>query len=209
MIGTVGPLVDEVEVKIATDGEILTRSASVMKGYYKRPDLTAEVIDPDGWFHTGDIGEMVEGKYLRITDRKKEMFKTSGGKYVAPQLIENKLKESVLIEQAMVVGDGRKYAAALIVPSFTGLQDWCKIHNIPYTTDAEMIALPEVREKFKREVHKFNEQFAQWEQVKKFELMPRLWSIESGEMTPKLSLKRKVILQNNQALIDRVYDGNQ
>ncbi|CAA9266936.1 MAG: Long-chain-fatty-acid--CoA ligase [uncultured Adhaeribacter sp.] len=209
MIGTVGPPVDDVEVKIsATDGEILTRSASIMKGYYKQPQLTAEVIDPDGWFHTGDIGELIEGKYLRITDRKKEMFKTSGGKYVAPQLIENKLKESLVIEQAMVVGDGRKFAAALIVPAFAGLQDWCKIKNIPYTSDEEMIKMPEVKEKLKREVQKFNENFAQWEQIKKFELLPTLWSVESGELTPTLKVKRKLILQNNQHLIDRLYDGN-
>ena len=207
MIGSVGPPVDDVEIKIAeADGEILTRSASVMKGYYQRPDLTADVIDADGWFHTGDIGELVEGKYLRITDRKKEMFKTSGGKYVAPQIIENKLKESLVIEQAMVVGDGRKYAAALIVPAFAGLQEWCKIHNIPYTSDAEMIRKPEVKEKFRREVHQFNEKFAQWEQIKKFELMPRLWTVESGELTPTLKVKRKVILQNNQQVIDDLYD---
>ncbi len=131
VIGTVGPPVDNVEVKIAPDGEILTRGPGVMKGYYNRPDLTAEVIDKDGWFHTGDIGDLEQGKYLKITDRKKEMFKTSGGKYVAPQQIENKLKESLVIEQAMVVGDGQKFPAALIVPSFAGLQDWCKIHEIP------------------------------------------------------------------------------
>lgn len=208
MIGTVGPPVDNVEVKIAeADGEILTRSASVMKGYYQRPDLTAEVIDADGWFHTGDIGEMVEGKYLRITDRKKEMFKTSGGKYVSPQLIENKLKESLVIEQAMVVGDGRKFASALIVPSFAGLQDWCKIHNIPYSSDAEMIRKPEVLDKFKREVQQFNEKFAPWEQIKKFELMPQLWTVESGELTPTLKVKRKAILLNNSDLIERMYSN--
>jgi long-chain acyl-CoA synthetase len=206
MIGTVGPPVDNIEVKIAeTDGEILTRSASVMKGYYKHPELTAEVISADGWFHTGDIGEMVEGKYLKITDRKKEMFKTSGGKYIAPQLIENKLKESILIEQVMVIGDGRKFASALIVPSFPDLREWCRLHDISYTTDAEMIQHPEVQAKYDREVKKYNEQFAQWEQIKRHELMPRLWSIESGELTAKLSLKRKVILQNNQDLIEKIY----
>lgn len=205
VIGTVGPLIDNVEVKIAEDGEILTKSPSVMKGYYKKPDLTAEVIDADGWFHTGDIGEFVHGKYLKITDRKKEMFKTSGGKYIAPQLIENRLKESIIIEQALVVGDGQKFASALIVPAFNGLQDWCKIHNIAYTSDAEMIKHPEVLEKYKKEVAKYNESFAQWEQIKKFELMPKLWSIESGELTPKMSVKRKVITQNNKAVIDSLY----
>ncbi|PSR56014.1 long-chain fatty acid--CoA ligase [Adhaeribacter arboris] len=206
MIGTVGPPVDDIEVKIAeSDGEILTRSASVMKGYYKHPEQTAEVIDADGWFHTGDIGELVEGKYLRITDRKKEMFKTSGGKYIAPQLIENKLKESVLIEQVMVIGDGRKFASALIVPSFPDLREWCRLHNIPYTTDAEMIKHPEVLAKYDKEVKKYNEHFAQWEQIKRHELLSKLWSIESGELTAKLSLKRKVILQNNQELIEKIY----
>ena len=205
VIGTVGPLVDDVEVKIAEDGEILTRGPSIMKGYYKRQDLTDEVIDKEGWFHTGDIGEFVMGKYLKITDRKKEMFKTSGGKYIAPQAIENKLKESIIIEQVMVVGEGQKFPSALIVPSFPGLQDWCKIHHIPYTSDAEMIKLPEVRAKFKKEINKFNESFAQWEQLKKFELLPQLWSIESGELTAKLSVKRKVIYNNYRNIIESLY----
>lgn len=205
VIGTVGPPVDNVEIKIAPDGEILTRSASVMKGYYKKPELTAEVIDADGWFYTGDIGHLEEGKYLKITDRKKEMFKTSGGKYVAPQQIENKLKESLVIEQAMVVGDGQKFPAALIVPSFTGLQDWCKIHDIPYTTDAEMIQKPEIRDKFKKEIAGFNAGFAQYEQIKKFELIASPWTIESGELTPSLKVKRKIIGKNYEAQINAMY----
>jgi long-chain acyl-CoA synthetase len=205
VIGTVGPLIDNVEVKIAPDGEILTKGPSVMKGYYKRPELTAEVIDAEGWFHTGDIGEFVQGRYLRITDRKKEMFKTSGGKYIAPQAIENKLKESLLIEQVMVVGDGQKFPSALIVPSFTGLQDWCRLHHLPYTTDAEMVRHPQVCEKFKKEVARFNEGFAHYEQVKKFELLPRLWTVESGEFTPTLKVKRKVIYHNNRQLIESMY----
>lgn len=205
VIGTVGPPVDGVEVKIAPDGEILTRSASVMKGYYKRPDLTAEVIDKDGWFHTGDIGHMEEGKYLKITDRKKEMFKTSGGKYVAPQQIENKLKESLVIEQAMVVGEGQKFPSALIVPSYTGLQDWCKIHDIPYTSNAEMIRKPEILEKFKKEIAGFNETFAQYEQIKKFELILNPWTIETGELTPSLKVKRKVISKNYEDQINGMY----
>jgi long-chain acyl-CoA synthetase len=205
VIGTVGPPVDGVEVKIAPDGEILTRSASVMKGYYKRPDLTAEVIDKDGWFHTGDIGHMEEGKYLKITDRKKEMFKTSGGKYVAPQQIENKLKESLVIEQAMVVGEGQKFPSALIVPSYTGLQDWCKIHEIPYSSNAEMIRKPEVLDKFKKEIAGFNEKFAQYEQIKKFELILNPWTIETGELTPSLKVKRKVISNNYEDQINGMY----
>jgi long-chain acyl-CoA synthetase len=205
VIGTVGPPVDDIEVKIAADGEILTRSASVMKGYYKRPDLTTEVIDKDGWFHTGDIGHMEEGKYLKITDRKKEMFKTSGGKYVAPQQIENKLKESLVIEQAMVVGEGQKFPSALIVPSYSGLQDWCKIHEIPYTSNAEMIRKPEVLEKFKKEIAGFNEKFAQYEQIKKFELVLNPWTIETGELTPSLKVKRKVISKNYEDQINGMY----
>jgi long-chain acyl-CoA synthetase len=205
IIGTVGPLIDNVEVKIAPDGEILTKGPSVMKGYYKRPDLTAEVIDAEGWFHTGDIGEFVHGRYLKITDRKKEMFKTSGGKYIAPQVIENKLKESLVIEQVMVVGEGQKFPSALIVPSFTGLQDWCRLHNIPYTTDAEMIRHPQVREKFQKEIDKYNEGFANYEQVKKFELLSKPWTVESGEFTPTLKVKRKVICQNNRQLIESLY----
>jgi long-chain acyl-CoA synthetase len=205
VIGTVGPLVDNIEVKIAPDGEILTRGPHIMKGYYNRPDLTAEVIDAEGYFHTGDIGEFVQGKYLKITDRKKEMFKTSGGKYIAPQMIENRLKESLLIEQAMVVGEGQKFPSALIVPSFGGLQDWCKLHDIAYTTNTEMIENPEVLNKYKKEVAKFNEQFAQWEQIKKFKLVPNGWTVESGELTPSLKLKRKIIYSNYRDLIEGLY----
>ncbi|MBC5994735.1 AMP-dependent synthetase/ligase [Pontibacter cellulosilyticus] len=206
VIGTVGMAIDGVEVKIAEeDGEILTRGSHVMKGYYKRPDLTAEVIDKDGWFHTGDIGTLIDGKYLKITDRKKEMFKTSGGKYVAPQAIENKLKESVVIEQAMVVGEGQKYAAALIVPSFAGLQDWCQHKGIKYTSDEEMITKPEIIDKFQREIEKANETLAQYETIKKFRLLPQMWTIETGELTAKLSIKRKVIYGNYKNVIDSMF----
>ncbi|MCC9136430.1 AMP-dependent synthetase/ligase [Pontibacter silvestris] len=207
MIGTVGPAIDGVEIKIAEeDGEILSRGAHIMKGYYNRPELTAEVIDKDGWFHTGDIGEIVDGKYLKITDRKKEMLKTSGGKYIAPQPIENKLKESVVIEQAMVVGEGHKYASALIVPSFLGLQDWCQFKGITYTSDEDMIKKPEILEKFQREIEKANEDLAQYETIKKFRLLPRVWTIESGELTAKLSIKRKVITANFKDEIESMYE---
>ena len=205
-IGTVGLPIDGVEVKIAPeDGEILTRGDSVMKGYYKKPDLTAEVIDKDGWFHTGDIGEIIDGKYIKITDRKKEMLKTSGGKYIAPQAIENKLKESVVIEQAMIVGEGQKYAAALLVPSFLGLQDWCQHKGIPYTTDEEMLQTPEVIDKFKREVEKTNTGLAQYETVKQFRLVPNAWTVDSGELTPTLKVKRKVIYNNYKDLINSMF----
>ncbi|HSY62629.1 MAG TPA: long-chain fatty acid--CoA ligase [Cytophaga sp.] len=205
-ISTVGPLLPGVEVKFAEDGEILTRGPHIMKGYYKRPDLTAEAIDSEGWFHTGDIGQFVENKYLKITDRKKEMFKTSGGKYIAPQLVENKFKESRYIEQIMVIGEGEKFPSAIVVPSFTDLKSWCEIKGIPYTTNEEMVCNKQVIEKFQKEFDEMNENFAQYERVKKFILMPRPFTIESGEMTPTLKLKRKIILQNCHGQIEKLYE---
>lgn len=208
-VGTVGMLIDNVEVRIAADGEIMVKGPNIMKGYYKRPDLTEQVIDADGWLHTGDIGELVEGRFLKITDRKKEMFKTSGGKYVAPQVIENKLKEILVIEQAMVVGEGRKHPAALIVPNFASLKDWCALKGIGYTTDAQMIVHPEVLTKFDREIEGKNQGLGQWEKIKKFKLLPRLWTIDAGELTPTLKLKRKVLLQRYAAEIDGLYEGGE
>lgn len=205
-ISTVGPLLPGVEVKIAEDGEILTRGPHIMKGYYNRPDLTAEAIDSDGWFHTGDIGQFIEDKYLKITDRKKEMFKTSGGKYIAPQLVENKFKESRYIEQIMVIGDGEKFPAAIVVPSFADVKSWCELKGIPYTTNEEMVCNKQVIEKFQKEFDEMNEGFAQYERVKKFILMSRPFTIESGEMTPTLKLKRKIIMQNCQAKVEAMYE---
>ena len=204
-IGTVGPLIPGVEVKIAEDGEILTRGPHVMKGYYKQPSLTAEVLDADGWFHTGDIGELQEGNFLKITDRKKEIFKTSGGKYIAPQVMENKFKESSFIEQIMVIGEGERFPAALIVPSFENLKQWCLRKEISYSTDEEMIKNPQVLEKFQEETDKYNEGFAKYEKIKKFELLPHLWTIDAGELTPTLKLKRKTILEKNAARINKIY----
>ena len=204
-IGCVGPLLDGVEVKIAEDGEVLVKGPNVMVGYYKRQDLTDQAIDQEGWFHTGDIGEMVENKYLKITDRKKEMFKTSGGKYVAPQLLENKIKESMLIEQIMVVGDGRRFPSALIVPNFDSLKEWAAIKGITYTTNEDMITKPEVIDKFEREVEKANANFAQWEKVKKFALLPQEFTVEKGEMTAKLSLRRKIILDHYGREVEQIY----
>jgi len=205
-ISTVGPLISGVEVKIAEDGEILTRGPHIMKGYYKRPDLTAEAIDTEGWFHTGDIGQFVEGKYLKITDRKKEMFKTSGGKYIAPQLVENKFKESRYIEQIMVIGEGEKFPSAIVVPAFADVKSWCQLKGIPYTTDAEMVCNVQVIEKFQKEFDEMNENFAQYERVKKFILLAKPFTIESGEMTPTLKLKRKIVMQNNAAKIEAMYE---
>lgn len=192
-IGCVGPLLEHIEVKIADDGEILVKGPNVMMGYYNRPDATAEVIDSDGWFHTGDVGKMVDNRFLKITDRKKEIFKTSGGKYIAPQMIENKFKESLLIEQIAVVGENQKYPAALIVPSFDGLREWCSQKGIDYTSDEAMITLPQVLQKFDKEIDLLNENFAQYEKIKKYHLLPEAWTIDRGELTPTLKLKRKTI----------------
>jgi len=205
MIGTVGPLIDHMQVRIAPDGEILTKSASVMMGYYNKPDLTKEAIDADGWLHTGDIGELVHGRFLKITDRKKEMFKTSGGKYIAPQVIESKLKEDPLIEQAMVVGADQKFPAALVVPSFADLKGWCKRNGVADASDEELVKNEKVVELYEGLVKKYNQSFAQWEQVKKIVLLPAQWTVESGEMTPTMKVKRKVITEKNKDLIDGLY----
>lgn len=191
--GTVGATIPGVEIKIAEDGEILCKGPNVMMGYYKKPEITAEVIR-DGWFHTGDIGVIEEGKYLKITDRKKEIFKTSGGKYIAPQLIENKLKESVFIEQAMVVGDGQKYAAALLVPSFVNLNDWAMKEGLNLSlSNKELIAHPKVLALLQQEVDQCNQTLGSWETIKKFKLLPQEWTIDGLELTPTLKLKRKTI----------------
>ncbi len=206
-IGTVGEVIEGCEVKIAEDGEILCKGSNVMMGYYKQPDLTAEVIK-NGWFHTGDIGEMVEGKYLKITDRKKEMFKTSGGKYIAPQVMENKFKESVFIEQLMVIGENQKFPAALIIPSFDHLRKWCSMHDIPYSTDKDMIRNEKVLHKIQEEIERLNEGFGNWEKIKQFKLLPQLFSIDGGELTPKLSLKRKAIMAKYEKEVLEIYGSS-
>jgi len=175
-----------------------------MKGYYKRPDLTAETII-DGWLHTGDIGAWVDKKFLKITDRKKELFKTSGGKYVAPQPIENKLKESRFIEQVIVVGSERKFVGALIVPSFSNLKTWLQQNGMGNLSNEEAIRDAKVLKLFKQIVEEMNANFNHVEQIKKFELLPREWSIETGEMTPKMSLKRKIIMEKYRDAIERIY----
>ena len=205
MFGTVGPLIRNVQVKIADDGEILCKGPNVMMGYYKRPDLTAESMK-DGWYRTGDIGMMIDNKFLKITDRKKEMFKTSGGKYVAPVVVENKLKESPYIENIMVTGAGEKYVGALITPSFSDLKKWTQQNNIEYTTNEDILKNHQVQQLYKSEVEHYNQQFNHVEQIKKFELLPHEWSVETGEMTPKLSLKRKVITEKYRDAVKRIYD---
>ena len=204
MFGTVGTLIDNVEVKIAEDGEILCKGPNDMMGYYKRPDLTIEVLK-DGWFHTGDIGVMIDNKFLKITDRKKEIFKTSGGKYVAPQPIENKMKESKWIEQMMVTGAGEKYTGALIVPAFNALKEWCSEHGVAFNGNESIIKNEKVIALIKDAVERYNQNFNQVEQIKKFELLPREWSVEGGELTPTLKLKRKVILEKYKDAIERIY----
>jgi len=203
--GSVGPILKGVTLKIAEDGELLVKGPNVMKGYYNRPEATAEAIDADGYFHTGDIGVLLEGKYLCITDRKKEIFKTAGGKYIAPQTLENKYKESPLIEQIIVIGENERFPAALILPAFDALKDWCAKKGITYTTREQIITDPQVITKYQREIDRYNVNFGHWEQVKKFELIADEWSIASGEMTPKLSLKRKVILKKYDKLVEKIY----
>lgn len=202
--GTVGPVIEGVEVKIAEDGEILCKGPNVMLGYYKRPDLTADVIK-DGWLHTGDIGVLADNKFLKITDRKKEIFKTSGGKFVAPQPIENKMVESPWIEQIMVVGADQKFAGALIVPAFHVVKEWCKQHDVQAGNNEELIRHPKILEQYKTIVENYNKNFSQVEQVKKFELLPYEWSIEGGELTPTLKLKRKIIMEKYKTAVQRIY----
>ncbi|MBD80554.1 MAG: long-chain fatty acid--CoA ligase [Crocinitomicaceae bacterium] len=205
MIGTVGRVIDDVEVKIADDGEILVKGPNVMQGYYKKPDKTSEVLK-DGWFHTGDIGEIVGDRFLKITDRKKEIFKTSGGKYIAPQVMENKFKESRFIEQIMVIGEGQKHAAALIVPAFEFLEEWCNRKGIEFGSTEKIIANDRVVARIQKEVDHFNEGFGKWETIKKFELIGQVWGIDTGELTPTLKLKRKAILSKYEDLHKKIYE---
>ncbi|MBK7557523.1 MAG: long-chain fatty acid--CoA ligase [Chitinophagaceae bacterium] len=202
--GTVGLVIEGQEVKLEADGEICVKGPSVMMGYYKRPELTAETII-DGWLHTGDIGIFEDGKYLKITDRKKELFKTSGGKYVAPQPIENKMKESPFVEQMMVVGAEQKFVGALIVPSIINLKEWMLHKEIPFTTIEDAIHNPKVLNLYRELIDSFNTFFNQVEQIKKFELLPHEWTIDSGELTPTLKLKRKVIMEKYKTAVERIY----
>ena len=206
-IGTVGKLIAETEVKIAKDGEICVKGPQVMMGYYKDPEKTAEVII-DGYFHTGDIGEFDADGFLRITDRKKEMFKTSGGKYVAPQLLENRLKQSRFVEQVMVVGEGEKMPAALIQPNFEFIKEWAqRKFEKSFASNEALAADPKVLNRLQEEVDAANEQFAKWEKVKQFRLTPDIWSIDAGHVTPTLKLKRKVIKEKYINLYEDIYKG--
>ncbi|MCU0455578.1 MAG: long-chain fatty acid--CoA ligase [Bacteroidales bacterium] len=207
--GTVGPVLENVEVKIAEDGEILCRGINVMMGYYKAPELTAEVIDADGWFHTGDIGVFEEEKWLKITDRKKEMFKLSAGKYIAPQVIENKLKESIFIEQAMVIGENEKFASALLSPNFTFLHDWCAEHRIQFRDNSDLIDMPEVIERYTREVREVNKSLGEHEQIKRFRLVTEEWTPQTGELSPTLKLRRNYLMDRYKDIISEIYFGSE
>lgn len=204
-VGTVGPPIPGVEVRIAEDGEILCKGPNVMLGYYKEPGLTAEMIDKDGWLHTGDIGVLVDGKFLKITDRKKEIFKLSSGKYIAPQPIENKLKESFFIEQAMVIGENQKFASALISPNFPFLHNWCSLHDVKYRDNMELIQIPQVVARFQREVNNINKQLGVTEQIKRFRLVNEEWTPQSGELSPTLKVKRRFISEKYRQIIDEIF----
>lgn len=203
-IGTVGRMLPNVEVKIAEDGEILCKGPNIMLGYYKDEEKTKEAMEGD-YFHTGDIGEVDKDGFLKITDRKKEIFKTSGGKYVAPQLIENQMKQSRFIEQIMVVGEGQKMPCALIQPNFEFVKQWAKRHKISLTDNKDLVMNPKVIARIEKEVSKYNQQFGRWEQVKKFELTPEEWTVEAGHLTPTLKLKRRIIKEKYRELYDRMY----
>lgn len=207
MIGTVGRKLHNVDIKIAQDGEILIKGPNVMLGYYKREDLTKEVLSDDGWLHTGDIGEMIDGQYLKITDRKKEIFKTSGGKYIAPQPMENLFKASRFIDQIMVIGENQKHPAALVVPEPEFCKAWCKRKGINWTNLSEMASNSELKARIWEEIESVNKEFGKYEQVKKIELCAAPWTIETGELTPSLKLKRKYIFEKYAALVDKIYSA--
>jgi len=205
-IGTVGRVLKGITLQIAGDGEILCKGPNVMPGYFKEPELTSEAIDKEASFHTGDIGRLESTGHLRITGRKKEIFKTSLGKYISPEMIENKFKESSFIDTLMVIGENQKFAAALVVPDFPHLRGWCAIKDIPYTTDAEVIALPRVRKRFQQELDKFNKFFGATEQVKRFELIDHEWTVDSGELTASLKLRRRYINEKYDLVIRKIFN---
>jgi long-chain acyl-CoA synthetase len=205
-IGTVGPVIKGVDVKIAEeDGEILVKGPNVMLGYYKNPEATAEVINAQGWFHTGDVGTFVDKRFLKITDRKKEIFKTSSGKYIAPLMIENMIKECRFVEQSMVVGENQKFASAIIVPSFVNFKEYCKDKNIPWTSNSEMASHEDLIKIIHDHIKTINKSLAPYEQLKRVAILDKEWSIEGGELTPKMSLKRKVIKEKNMEAIHKIF----
>ena len=205
-IGTCGPVISGVDVKIAeADGEIIVKGPNLMLGYYKNPEATAEVIDSEGWFHTGDVGTFVEGRFLKITDRIKEIFKTSAGKYIAPLMIENKIKECRFVEQSMVVGENQKHASAIIVPSFSNFKEYCKEHSITWTSNEVMSGHDDLRQLINDHIKLINKSLAPYEQLKRVAILSKEWSIEGGELTPKMSLKRKVIKEKYSEIINKIF----
>ncbi|MBC8146785.1 MAG: long-chain fatty acid--CoA ligase [Bacteroidetes bacterium] len=204
--GTVGPVIEGVEIKIGEDGEILAKGPNIMKGYYKQPELTTEVLNKDGYFHTGDIGLITEAGHLKITGRKKEIFKTSMGKYISPQLIENKFKESPFIDQIAVIGENQKFAAALVVPDFNHLKSFCTLKNIEYISDADIVKNPEIKKRIHQEIEKFNKTFGDTEKIKKFELIDHEWSVETGELTASLKMRRRLIYEKYEDLINKIFN---
>jgi long-chain acyl-CoA synthetase len=205
-LGTVGSVIEGVEVRIAPDGEILCRGHNVMLGYYKEEERTREVIDPEGWFHTGDLGHLDQEGFLVITDRKKEIFKLSNGKYVAPQPLENRLKESPFIDQAMVVGEHQKFTSALIVPDFKYLKEWCDSKNLGAGDDPELLVChPEVIAAYNREVAGINKSLSDWERISRLRLVAEVWSPGSGELSASLKLKRKAVEVKYRALLEDIY----
>lgn len=203
--GTVGTVLENTEVKIAEDGEILVRGPIVMMGYYKNEEETQKAIDKDGWFYTGDIGIFVENRFLKITDRKKEIFKTSAGKYIAPLVIENKLKECRFIEQCMVIGEGQKFASALIVPNVDYLKEFCSQKNIVFTNLEEIVQNPQIKKEVQSFIRQMNKTLAPYEQIKREVILSKSWSIDGGELTPKLSMKRKVIMEQNKTIVEKIF----
>ncbi|PSR04979.1 MAG: long-chain fatty acid--CoA ligase [Bacteroidetes bacterium SW_10_40_5] len=203
--GTVGPPIEGVEVKITEQNEIACRGPNVMKGYYKNEEATNKVIDADGWFYTGDVGEWVEGKFLKVNDRKDSLFKTSGGKFVAPLPIENMFKQSRFIEQIMVIGKGRKFIAALLLPDFGELENWCKENKIDFDSKESMIQKPEIQQKYQETINHYNKNLGHVQQVKKFKLITDPWSVDTGELTPTMKIKREVVLQKYKDVIEEMY----
>lgn len=207
-LGSVGAVINDVEVKIAEDGEILCKGPNVMLGYFNDEEATRNVIDDNGWFHTGDIGHMDDGGFLHITDRKKEMFKLSNGKYVSPQTIETLIKESVYIEQAMVIGEGRKFASALVAPNFEALKKWCNENSISFSNNQDIVAKSEITDLFRDIIREFNNTLSKEEQVNRFRIVPDEWTPGSGELSPTLKLKRRVLNQKYAGLIDEIFNVN-
>lgn len=204
--GTVGPVLRNVKVKIAEDSEILVKGPNVMKGYYKDPEMTKEAIDPEAWFHTGDLGRIEPEGQLRITGRKKELFKTSFGKYISPQPIEDMLKESLFIDQVMVVGENQKFAGALIVPDFVFLKSYCQVKEIEYTSTEEVLKLPRIRKRYQTEIDKYNKLLGETEKIKTWTLIPEEWTLETGEITPTLKLKRNFVCSKYEKTIQALFD---